>query len=184
MWSFFCRVVWGGWTHVPRGAALRTAQPTPQPPINQTQVFKLENYADATVFQDIVASTTGAVWSLTLSSPADVIKARVQRASLSADGEAPRGRDILRELLKKEGPLALFKGLTTKCLVIGPKLVMSFTIYSQLLARIDRALRGDEAPHPQAKQQPPQRAMAGTAATAATSPIKSSASSSTASSKQ
>lgn len=37
-------------------------------------MFKLERYSDATLMQDIVASTTGAVWSLTLSSPADVIK--------------------------------------------------------------------------------------------------------------
>lgn len=88
------------------------------------QIFKLENYADASIFQDVVASTTGAVWSLTLSSPADVIKARVQRASLSGSGEAVRGRDVLRELLQKEGPLALFRGLGTKTAVVGPKLVV------------------------------------------------------------
>lgn len=51
-------------------------------------------------------------------------KARVQRASLSGNGAEVRGREVLRALLQKEGPLALFKGLTTKCMIVGPKLVM------------------------------------------------------------
>jgi len=82
------------------------------------KAFHLENYKDATLLQELVASTTGAVWSLTVSSPADVIKARVQRASLSASGEGVKGREILRELLRKEGPWALFKGLNTKFMVV------------------------------------------------------------------
>jgi hypothetical protein len=85
------------------------------------KAFHLENYKDATLLQELVASTTGAVWSLTVSSPADVLKARVQRASLSSSGEGVKGREILRELLRKEGPWALFKGLNTKFMVVrGP----------------------------------------------------------------
>jgi len=131
-------------------------------------VFKLEKYADATVLQDIVASTSGAVWSLTLSSPADVIKARVQRASLN--GGEVRGREVLGELLRKEGPLALFKGLNLKLMIVGPKLMVSFTIYSQLLARLDRVFSGEGAqrqalqPKQQAQQQRGAAAVAAAAA--------------------
>jgi len=38
------------------------------------------------------------------------------------------GTRILLDLVKKEGPGAFFKGLTPKLIVIGPKLVFSFTV--------------------------------------------------------
>jgi hypothetical protein len=108
----------------------------------------------------------------------------VQRASLN--GGEVRGREILRELLQKEGPLALFKGLNMKLMVIGPKLMVSFALYSQLLARLDRVFSGKGAkrqaqqPKQQAQQQQQQQRAAPAAAangkaqltTAAASPIK------------
>jgi hypothetical protein len=80
---------------------------------------------------------------LTVSSPADVIKARVQRASLSPHGTHTHttGMEILRDLLKKEGPWALFKGLNTKFLVVAPKLVLSFTCYNQVMSWIDKRIK-------------------------------------------
>ena len=36
-------------------------------------------------------------------------------------------------MIKKEGVSSLFKGLTPKILVVGPKLVFSFTIAQQLI---------------------------------------------------
>lgn len=110
------------------------------------KVFHLENYKDASLFQELVASTTGAIWSLTISSPADVIKARVQRGSLSlAPGQVQvNGRDILRELLKREGPWGLFKGLNTKFVVVAPKLVLSFTVYNQMMSYFSRLLDPQE----------------------------------------
>ena len=89
--------------------------------------------------------TQGAVWSLTVSSPADVIKARVQRASLSLSAQGTHthttGMEILRDLLKKEGPWALFKGLNTKFLVVAPKLILSFTCYNQVMSLIDKRIK-------------------------------------------
>lgn len=42
--------------------------------------------------------------------PADVVKSRLQTAP---EGSYPNGtRDVLKELLKKEGPIALYKGIT------------------------------------------------------------------------
>lgn len=38
------------------------------------------------------------------------------------------GMSILTKLMKNEGPSGLFKGLTPKLMVVGPKLVFSFTI--------------------------------------------------------
>lgn len=106
------------------------------------KVFHLDQYKDATLLQELLASCTGAVWSLTLSSPADVIKARVQRACLSPshEGTQTKGREILREMLKKEGPWALFKGLNTKFMVVCPKLVLSFTVYNQVMSWLDAVL--------------------------------------------
>ena len=40
---------------------------------------------------------------------------------------------IVKDLLRNEGPGALFKGLTPKIIVVGPKLVFSFTIAQTLI---------------------------------------------------
>jgi len=40
---------------------------------------------------------------------------------------------VVKELLKHEGATALFKGLTPKILVVGPKLVFSYTIAQSLI---------------------------------------------------
>ena len=42
----------------------------------------------------------------------------------------------------KEGPLSFFKGLTPKILVVGPKLVFSFTIAQQMIPIFDKLIKG------------------------------------------
>lgn len=64
-----------------------------------------------------------------------MLQARVQRRSLEQDSQP--GRVIFRDLLRKEGLCGLFKGLTTKMMVVGPKLVFSFTIYQQVMRMAD-----------------------------------------------
>lgn len=56
-------------------------------------------------------------------------QARVQRSSIDAH---MTGTQHLRQLLAVEGPCALFKGLSTKMAVVGPKLMLSFTVFNQV----------------------------------------------------
>ncbi|PVU99890.1 hypothetical protein BB559_000312 [Furculomyces boomerangus] len=99
--------------------------------------FNLTDYNKATYFQNFMASIGGAVASLTVSAPLDVIKTRIQAKSFE---NKDSGFSILKSLIKNEGPLALFKGLTPKILVVGPKLIFSFTIAQILIPEFDKLL--------------------------------------------
>lgn len=98
------------------------------------KVFGLENFNDASFEQTFVASAAGGVASITVASPLDVIKTRLQTRDFNS-GES--GFKILRDLLTKEGPGALFKGLVPKVLVVGPKLVFSFTVAQYTIAMFE-----------------------------------------------
>ncbi|WFD35424.1 high copy suppressor of abf2 [Malassezia cuniculi] len=93
-------------------------------------VFGLKNYSDATWTQNFVASIGGSVASITVSAPLDVVKTRIQNANFDTKVS---GFTIVRDIIQKEGPLAFFKGLTPKVLVVGPKLVFSFTVAQSLI---------------------------------------------------
>lgn len=98
-------------------------------------VFKLENYSSATVFQDAIASVVGAVASITVAAPLDVIKTRIQNKPFNS---TESGLTILRNLIKNEGFSALFRGLSPKIMVVGPKLIFSFTIAQQMIGYFDK----------------------------------------------
>jgi Mitochondrial carrier protein len=100
-------------------------------------IFKLENYNNATVFQDSVASVVGAVASITVAAPLDVIKTRIQNKPFDSK---ENGVTILRNLISKEGFGAFFKGLSPKIIVVGPKLVFSFTIAQQMMNYFDKIM--------------------------------------------
>jgi hypothetical protein len=99
------------------------------------RVFKLQNYADATFFQNFCASLAGGVASILVSSPLDTIKTRIQNRPFdSPEG----GMTIIRKMMVEEGPQAIFKGVTPKIMAVGPKLVFSFTIAQSLIAWFER----------------------------------------------
>jgi hypothetical protein len=98
------------------------------------QILRLEDQSQATFAQTTMASIGGAFGSLAVSSPLDVIKTRIQKASF---GSSEGGVQILRQLLAEEGVGALFKGLLPKFLVVGPKLVFSFTIAQYIIAQLE-----------------------------------------------
>lgn len=102
-------------------------------------VFKLEDYSQATFFHNFVASISGAFFSITLSAPLDVIKTRIQARS---NAQAESGLSILKQMAFKEGFSSFFKGLTPKLLVVGPKLVFSFTIAQQMIPMLDKYIKG------------------------------------------
>lgn len=82
-------------------------------------LFGLEDFNKATWSQNFVASIGGAVASITVAAPLDVVKTRIQNANFETK---TGGVTIIKEMLKNEGPTAFFKGLTPKILVVGPKL--------------------------------------------------------------
>lgn len=92
----------------------------------------------ATWTQDAVASCVGATASITVAQPLDVIKTRVQGRPFDSPES---GATIFKRLIKNEGVGALFKGLTPKLLVVGPKLVFSFTIAQHMIGYFEQALK-------------------------------------------
>jgi hypothetical protein len=69
--------------------------------------------------------------------PLDVIKTRVQSHSF----ETPEsGMSVIRNLLKNEGPAGLVKGVVPKLLIVGPKLVFSFTVAQHVIAFLEKFL--------------------------------------------
>ncbi|CAN8065737.1 unnamed protein product [Agarophyton chilense] len=103
------------------------------------RVLGLKNFNDATFAQNFVASAAGGIASITVASPLDVIKTRLQTRDFES-GES--GFKILRDLLRKEGPSALFKGLVPKILVVGPKLVFSFTLAQHMISVFEQSMNG------------------------------------------
>ncbi|WFD43464.1 high copy suppressor of abf2 [Malassezia psittaci] len=93
-------------------------------------IFGLKNYSDATWSQNFVASIGGSVASITVAAPLDVVKTRIQNANFESK---VGGVTIMKDMIKNEGISAFFKGLTPKVLVVGPKLVFSFTLAQSLI---------------------------------------------------
>jgi hypothetical protein len=100
-------------------------------------IFQLKEYSDATFLQDAIASVVGAIASITVAAPLDVIKTRIQNRPFDSKDS---GTTILRNLVANEGFTAFFKGLTPKIIVVGPKLVFSFTIAQQLMSYFDKMM--------------------------------------------
>jgi len=98
--------------------------------VTKDYVLGVSDYRKATWTQNFIASVAGAVASITVAAPLDTIKTRIQNANFESK---TRGVTIVRELLRDEGATALFKGLTPKILVVGPKLVFSYTIAQSLI---------------------------------------------------
>jgi hypothetical protein len=71
----------------------------------------VSDYSKATWTQNFIASVAGAVASITVAAHLDTVKTRIQNANFEA--KVP-GVVVIKELLKNEGPMAFFKGLTPK----------------------------------------------------------------------
>ncbi|KAA1113484.1 Mitochondrial GTP/GDP carrier protein 1 [Puccinia graminis f. sp. tritici] len=93
-------------------------------------LFKLEDYSKATWSQNFVCSIAGSISSIAISQPLDVIKTRIQNQNFESK---QGGVMVIKDIMKHEGPRAFFKGLTPKVLVVGPKLIFSFTMAQSLI---------------------------------------------------
>ena len=74
----------------------------------------MTDYHKATWTQNFIASVSGAVASITVAAPLDTIKTRIQNANFET---RVHGFVVFRDLIRNEGPTALFKGLTPKACV-------------------------------------------------------------------
>eukprot|EP00558_Chaetoceros_sp_UNC1202_P007527 CAMPEP_0197234560 /NCGR_PEP_ID=MMETSP1429-20130617/2273_1 /TAXON_ID=49237 /ORGANISM="Chaetoceros sp., Strain UNC1202" /LENGTH=326 /DNA_ID=CAMNT_0042693001 /DNA_START=42 /DNA_END=1022 /DNA_ORIENTATION=+ len=90
-----------------------------------------EDGQQATWAQDAMASSAGAIASITVAQPLDVVKTRIQNRPFNSPES---GVSIITNLVKNEGIGGFFKGLTPKLMVVGPKLVFSFTIAQHTIA--------------------------------------------------
>lgn len=88
-------------------------------------------------FQFFCGSIGGAISSITVAAPLDVVKTRIQNRPFDAPES---GVTIIRNMIKNEGMGSFFKGLTPKIVVVGPKLIFSFTIAQQLIAYFEKTL--------------------------------------------
>ena len=87
----------------------------------------------ATLGEIVITSTVASVSSLLVSSPFDVMKVRVQ-----ADPEGvTRARHVFGDIMSKEGAGAFWKGMGPKLMVVGPKLIFSFTVAQYVISRFD-----------------------------------------------
>jgi hypothetical protein len=83
-------------------------------------MFGLENYNQATFFQNFCSSIGGAVASITVAAPLDVVKTRIQNRNFD---NPESGMNIIKNLIKQEGFAGFFKGLTPKILVVSQRTV-------------------------------------------------------------
>ena len=81
-------------------------------------LFGLEDYSKATWTQNFVASIAGAVTSITVAAPLDTVKTRIQNVNFE---HKVSGMTVVKDLIRNEGPMALFKGLTPKVSIMITK---------------------------------------------------------------
>lgn len=79
--------------------------------VTKDYVLGVSDYSKATWTQNFIASIAGAVASITVAAPLDVVKTRIQNVNFE---NKMSGVTVVKELMKHEGPGALFKGLTPK----------------------------------------------------------------------
>ena len=96
----------------------------------KSSIFGLDNIQQrANIKQNFIASTIGAITTLLIANPIDVIKVRVQNKPFNANIS---GISIIKELIQKEGILAFYKGFTIKLSLIAPRLIFTYTIATYL----------------------------------------------------
>merc|ERR1719193_3398 len=89
-----------------------------------SRFFGIEGAKDAKFWQIFVASMCGGTCCIVFVSPMDVIKTRIQNKPF---GDKRGGICYIKDLMREEGPSALFKGVFLKLGLVAPKLVFSFT---------------------------------------------------------
>ncbi|KAJ3980181.1 mitochondrial carrier domain-containing protein [Lentinula detonsa] len=98
--------------------------------VTKDYILGVTDYSKATWTQNFIASIAGAVTPITVAAPLDTVKTRIQNANFESK---VNGAVVIKDLIKNEGITAFFKGLTPKIIVVGPKLVFSYTLAQSLI---------------------------------------------------
>jgi hypothetical protein len=102
-------------------------------------MYGLDDLETANFMQNLTASTAGAFFGVVATNPLDIIKSRMQVQAGRASGV-----EIVKSLLKNEGPKALTKGLIPNCCSAVPKIALTLTAAPPLTRVIDRCLFGEK----------------------------------------
>ena len=102
-------------------------------------LFGVNSYVKSSIMKDqstkpsfvqlAVSSTAGSVCSILIACPLDVVKTRIQSGSHSG----MCGTTIIKTMYQQEGLGGFFKGAIPKVMVVGPKLIFSFTLAQYLI---------------------------------------------------
>ncbi|KAI8803452.1 mitochondrial carrier domain-containing protein [Cladochytrium replicatum] len=92
-------------------------------------VFQLEDPSHANTFEIFASAVVGAIASIIVGGPFDVIKVRAQAAPVE---QPVKGTHVLRTLIRNEGYRAVYKGMGPKLLVAAPKVTFSMFMSAKL----------------------------------------------------
>ena len=98
-------------------------------------VFKKTNQWDMTFVEYNIISVVSISTSILFTAPFDVIKTRMQKRDFGSN-ESMVG--ITRKIFIEEGWKGFFKGLNTKLFVIGPKIMLSFSLSQTLIGYFEK----------------------------------------------
>ncbi|CAG8590539.1 861_t:CDS:10, partial [Diversispora eburnea] len=121
------RIFWDEGSRLYRGGLWTMARNAPGTVVKE-HIFALQDYSKATFFQNFCASIGGAVASISISQPLDVVKTRIQNKPFDSPES---GLQVIRNMVLKEG-------VTPKLMIVGPKLVFSFTVAQQLIPILNK----------------------------------------------
>ncbi|ORZ41358.1 mitochondrial carrier domain-containing protein [Catenaria anguillulae PL171] len=103
----------------------------------KTYLCGLKDDEKPTFLQLSLSSMVGSIASIVVAAPLDVVKTRIQNRPFDSPES---GYTIIKNMVRNEGMGAFFKGLGPKVLVVGPKLIFSFTVAQYLIAKIHETL--------------------------------------------
>ncbi|KAI9187556.1 high copy suppressor of abf2 [Blastocladiella emersonii ATCC 22665] len=103
----------------------------------KTYICDLKDDEKPTFLQLSISSMVGSIASIVVAAPLDVVKTRIQNRPFDSPES---GYTIIKNMVRNEGASAFFKGLGPKVLVVGPKLIFSFTVAQYLIAKIHESL--------------------------------------------
>ncbi|KAI9216205.1 mitochondrial carrier domain-containing protein [Blastocladiella britannica] len=103
----------------------------------KTYLVGLKDSDKPTFLQLSMSSMVGSVASIVVAAPLDVVKTRIQNRPFDSPESGSR---IIMNMIRNEGVGSFFKGLGPKVLVVGPKLIFSFTIAQYLIAKITESM--------------------------------------------
>lgn len=98
-------------------------------------IFNKQEPWNLSFTQYLISSSCASLCSITSSSPFDVIKTRVQNKDF---GKKSNSFIVVKEILNKEGFSAFYKGLGTKLVTIGPKIVFTYSITQYLISNMQQ----------------------------------------------